>query len=66
MRIFVDLLNDVLLAAVGRYVVRMKGGRGVRYICDGATMCRCVGVGESPALRSRDRDGRVSAPMSAG
>ena len=32
MRIFVDLLNDVLLAAVGRYVVRMDWGKGGRVI----------------------------------
>ena len=41
MRIFVDLLNDVLPAAVGRYVVRMEGGRG-RVIF--ATVQRCAAV----------------------
>ena len=31
----------------------MNEGRGVRHICNGAPMCRCVGVGQSAALRSR-------------
>lgn len=53
MRIFVDLLNDVL-AAEGRVGSYDRREGGVRYRCDGATMYRCVGVGESAALRSRD------------